>query len=44
MKDFPHTQGKEEPGPLLHEFKLYIDLSQFVHSEGTYVSVNIEFV
>ncbi|XP_015445581.1 uncharacterized protein C11orf53 homolog [Pteropus alecto] len=33
MKDFPHTQDKEEPGPLLHEFKLYIDLSRFVHSE-----------
>lgn len=44
MKDFPHIQDKEEFRPLHHEFILHIDLSQFVHSEGTYVSVNIEFV
>jgi len=39
MKGFPRTHGKEEL--LLHEFKLYIDLSQIVHSEDTDISVNI---
>lgn len=39
MKGFPRTHGKEEL--LLHEFKLYTDLSQIVHSEDTDISVNI---
>lgn len=39
MKDFPCTHGKEEL--LLYEFKLYIDFSQFIHSEDTDISVNI---
>ena len=41
MKDFPRTHGKEEL--LLHEFKLYIDFSQFIHSEDTDISVKFVF-
>lgn len=41
MKVIPHAR-KGEPEPLIHEFKLYTDLSQLVHSEDTDASVSTE--